>query len=602
MINHFILFSLLLGVTMASTKNRNDQIIYHLSMPEPHTHYFHVSMELKAVTESTVRLKMPVWTPGSYLVREFSRNVPRVTAFAGDEPLTVEKTSKNEWQVALDGHSDLLVEYRVYAYEQSVRTSFLNDSRGYVNGASVFIYPEGMENEPGELKVRPFNKWHTISTGLEKIPGKRQTYRFANYDILVDSPILIGNHKVLKFTVDGTQHEIALYGEGSVDENKLVDDVQKIVEATRGIFGGFPYDRYVFLFLLLDGARGGLEHLNSTTIQVDRWAFTDEKKYRGFLSTVAHEFFHTWNVKRIRPIALGPFDYTKENYTKDLWIAEGLTSYYDNLILLRSGIIDEKGYFDFLSKDIKNVETFPGRLVQSATEASFDAWIKYYRRNEESPNTQISYYSKGAVVGLLLDLAILEHTAGEKSLDDVFRQLNESHSDDPKKGYTSDEFRQTCESVAGRSLQDVWRHADTTEEVDYGGAFETFGVEFVKGYSEGRSEKTPYYGFETRGDSNPVVKTVFSGTPAYESGVNVNDEIVAVDDVRVSSQSLNDHLERSRIGEAVTLLITREGLMRSLQIVPVGSPPDLINLKKIVEASSEQRQRFEWWLRVPWKE
>ena len=602
MTNHLILFPLLLGIAIASAKKPDAQIIYHLSMPEPHTHYFHVSMELKGVAESTLRLKMPVWTPGSYLVREFSRNIPRLSAFAGDEPLTVAKTSKNEWEVALNGHSDLRVEYRVYAYEQSVRTSFLSDSRGYVNGASVFIYPDGMENQGGELKIHPFNKWRTISTGLQKVTGKHQTYRFANYDILIDSPILIGNQKVIKFKVDRTPHEIALYGEGSVDEKKLVDDVQKIVKTTGDIFGGFPYDRYLFLFLLLNGARGALEHLNSTTVQVDRWAFSDEKKYHSFLSTVAHEFFHTWNVKRIRPIALGPFDYTKENYTRDLWIAEGLTSYYDDLILLRSGIIDEKRYFDFLSKNIKNVETSPGRLVQSAAEASFDTWIKYYRRNEESPNTQISYYSKGAVVGLLLDLTILERTGGGKSLDDVFRQLNESYSDDPEKGYTSDEFRHICESTAGGSLQDVWRHADTTEEVDYGGALEPFGIEFERGYGEGKSEKTPYYGFETRGDGNPVVKTVFAGTPAYDSGVNVNDEIVAVDDIRVSSQSLNDHLKRAQLGEAVTFLIAREGLMRSLDIVPVGSPPDLIKLKRMDEASGEQRQHLEWWLRVPWKE
>lgn len=592
---------IIVGLVTMSTARTDPSVTYRLSTPEPHTHYFHVTLELEGVTESTLRLKMPVWTPGSYLVREFSRNIPRLKAFADDEALTVEKKSKNEWEVTLNGHSDLRVEYRVYAYEQSVRTSFLNDSRGYVNGASVFIYADGMENEPGELKIHPFKRWHTVSTGLPKVPGKRLTYRFHNYDILIDSPILIGNHKVIKFKVDGTLHEIALYGEGSVEEKKLTEDVQKIVRATREIFGGFPYDRYLFLFLLLDRARGGLEHLNSTTVQVDRWAFSDEKKYHRFLSTVAHEFFHTWNVKRIRPVALGPFDYSKENYTRDLWIAEGLTSYYDNLILLRSGIIDEEGYLDFLAKDIKNVEASPGRLIQSAAEASFDAWIKSYRRNEESPNTQISYYSKGAVVGLLLDLAIIDHTGGEKSLDDVFRQLNESYSDDPEKGYTSNEFRRICESIAGRLLQDIWRHADTTEEVDYSKALQPFGIEFERGYGEGRSEETPYFGFETRGDGNPVVKTVYSGTPAYEGSLNVNDEIVAVDDIRVSSQSLSDHLKRTQIGEAVTFLVAREGLMRSLEIVPARSPPDRIKLNRIDESSDEQKRRLEWWLGVPWE-
>ena len=386
-----------------------------------------------------------------------------------------------------------------------------------------------------------------------------------------------------------------------MDKDQLKDDFKKIVQATVDIFENLPYDRYVFFILMLDGLGGGLEHLNSTTIQADRWIFSDDNRYERFLSTVAHEYFHTWNVKRIRPVALGPFDYDKENYTDDLWISEGITSYYDNLLLLRAGIVDVEGYFKLVGRDIRSVETAPGRLIQSAVESSFDTWIKNYRRNEESHNVMISYYSKGAVTGLMLDLAINASTNGRKSLDQVFQELNRRYENDPSAGFTSKEFRTICENVAGQTLDDVWRYADTTDEVDYNSGLETVGCILERKYGEGVTDSTSFYGFEVRGERNPIVSRVYAGTPAYTGGLNVNDEIVAVNGTRVATKTLTDRLKDISIGDKAELLTSREGLMQTVEMTASGPPHDSFVIKKTESPSMDQKQLFEGWLGTPWE-
>ena len=352
----------------------------------------------------------------------------------------------------------------------------------------------------------------------------------------------------------------------------------------------------------MDDLGGGLEHLNSTTIQTDRWIFSDADRYFRFLSTVAHEFFHTWNIKRIRPIALGPFDYNQENYTKDLWISEGITSYYDNLILLRSGIFNVEEYFKFLVRDIASVEKAPGRQVQSVMEASFDAWIKYYRQNEESPNVLISYYSKGAVIGLLLDLAINSATKGQKSIDDVFRKLNNSYKEEPTTGFTSKEFREVCELIAGTNLEEVWRYTNTTDEIDYNFPLLSVGCEFQRKYEKDVDESTAYFGFSISGDVNPIVKNVRAGTPAYIGGLNVNDEIISLNGTRVSRKTIEKRLQDIPQDSLTEFLISREGIIQKVKLTPSKPPYDNFSIKKFDKVSNDQKKLFQAWLGVPWKD
>lgn len=595
---HILLIIILMGKTMSA----EPKIRYQLSMPEPHTHYFHVEMRISDNIKEKVVVKMPVWAPGSYLVREFSRHIPRLRAYAGPRELKIKKLDKNTWEIDTEQHKEFMLKYRVYAYEQTVRTSFLNNSRGYINGTSIFLYIEGRTRESGEVKIIPFRGWRQVSTGLPKLKGQRFTFSFDNYDVLADSPILIGNHDILIFQVGGIDHEIAIFGEGNIQKVQLRKDFKKIVETTVKIFGEIPYEKYVFQILLLDDLGGGLEHLNSTTIQTDRWIFSDTDRYFRFLSTVAHEFFHTWNIKRIRPIALGPFDYNQENYTKDLWISEGITSYYDNLILLRSGIFNVEEYFKFLVRDIASVEKAPGRQVQSVMEASFDAWIKYYRQNEESPNVLISYYSKGAIIGLLLDLAINSATKGQKSIDDVFRKLNNSYKEEPNTGFTSKEFREVCELIAGTNLDQVWRYTNTTDEIDYNFPLLSVGCEFQRKYEKDVDESTAYFGFSISGDVNPIVKNVRAGTPAYIGGLNVNDEIISLNGTRVSRKTIEKRLQDIPQGSLTEFLISREGIIQKVNLTPSKPPYDNFSIKKFDKVSNDQKKLFQAWLGVPWKD
>ena len=387
------------------------ELRYTLSMPEPHTHYFKVEAELSGGRKNYIDFTMPVWAPGSYLVREFAKNVEGFTATdKAGKALRVEKIDKNTWRVYSNKADVVRASYDVYAYEMSVRTSFLDASHGYVNGTSIFMYPEGYEKLGGTLVVKPYQDWNKVSTGL-KSTGKF-TFTFPNYDILADSPLEIGTHDVYEFTAAGVPHELAMYGEGNYEPQRLIQDMTRVIEEAVAVMGELPVDRYVFIVHNLNRGGGGLEHLNSTTLQTSRWNYSSEAGYNGFLSLVAHEYFHLWNVKRLRPEPLGPFDYDNENYTRLLWVSEGITSYYDDLIVRRAGFTTPQRYLDVVSGSINSVENTPGNKVQAVAEASFDAWIKYYRRNENSSNAEVSYYTKGGVLGHLLNMEIMEATKG----------------------------------------------------------------------------------------------------------------------------------------------------------------------------------------------
>ncbi|GAB3815859.1 PDZ domain-containing protein [Pontibacter rugosus] len=455
------------------------ELKYTLSMPEPHTHYFKVEAELSGVKKKYIDFTMPVWAPGSYLVREFAKNVEsfKATDKTG-KPLQSEKIDKNTWRVYSNKADAVRASYDVYAYELSVRTSYLDASHGYLNGTSIFMYPEGYQNLNGTLVVNPYKEWNTVSTGL-KSTGKF-TYTFPNYDILADSPLEIGNHKVLKFTAAGVPHEVAMYGEGNYEEQRLLADMKKVVEEAVEVIGELPVDRYVFIVHNLERGGGGLEHLNSTTLQTSRMNYGTEAGYTGFLSLVAHEYFHLWNVKRLRPEALGPFNYNQENYTTLLWVSEGITSYYDDLIVRRAGFTTPDRYLAVVAGSINSVENTPGNKIQSVAEASFDAWIKYYRRTENSNNAEVSYYTKGGVLGHLLNMEVMEATKGEKSLDDVMKLMYQRYYKNLKRGFKETEFKEAIEKVSGRNMDKFFQdYVHGTKTPAYNEYFDAAGLQLV---------------------------------------------------------------------------------------------------------------------------
>ena len=416
-----------------------------------------------------------------------------------------------------------------------MRTSELNSDHAFWNNATLLMYPGGYLNAPSTLRIVAPTGWK-IATGLPEVKGQPNTFRAENFDILYDSPVEVSNFKELDFQVRGVPHRIVIDGEGNYDPERLRADVQKIVEAETAMFGGIPYHDYTFILHLRSNTGGGLEHLNSTALGFKRFGFATEDGYQKFQALVAHEFFHLWNVKRIRPDALGPFDYTKENYTRLLWVAEGITEYYGQLMVRRAGLISDQVYLDHLAQQIQDFQETPGRKVMSAEEASFDSWIKFYRPDENSVNSQISYYDKGELLGLLLDLDIRRRTNNAKSLDDVMRYL---YTEFFQKGrnYTPADFQKACELMAGASLDDFFsryvRGKDDLEGVynqmlvGAGLRLEQdgFGIGLLEGDRPVRLKGFLGADLEEKPDGDfIVIKSVRAGSPAYEQGLNAKDQ------------------------------------------------------------------------------
>lgn len=543
------------------------QVRYTLRMSKPETHYFEVEMELVDFKSPTLDIKMPVWAPGSYLVREFASKVNLVRAKdAQGKSLEVNKVDKNTWRIQTNKASKVVVNYEVYAFELTVRTSFLDQTHGYVNGTSVFMYVDQFKQLPGKLTVIPHASFKKVATSLSReteglAADNAHFYAFKDYDELADCPIEIGNHLEFSFTASGIPHYVAMYGEGNFDVDKLKYDMAKIVEACTNVFGQNPNKEYWFIIHNTTSGGGGLEHTNSTTLNVNRWTYTGSK-YMGFLSLVAHEYFHLWNVKRIRPIELGPFDYDKENYTTLLWVMEGFTSYYDELILRRAGYYTEDEYLNTLFGTINSVENQPGTRVQPVAHSSFDAWIKAYRPNENSYNSTISYYSKGQVLAALFDAMIVANSNGKKSLDDLMRRLYDEYFVRLKRGFTAVEFKKELETITGTKLDDFYaRYVDGTEVIDYDAIFSKVGLNVR---NTGRPEA--FFGASVSEENGKlVVKRIVSGSAAEASGLSVNDEILAFNGYRVGQSRFNDYLGTLVKGEQFTLLVARDEILREIK-------------------------------------
>jgi predicted metalloprotease with PDZ domain len=392
-----------------------ERVRYTLRFPAPQTHYVEVSAAIPTAVRDHVEMMMPVWTPGSYLVREFSRHVEGVVAATVDgEALPVSKTRKNRWRIDTGGAPVVSVSYRVYGHEMSVRTNWIEAEFALLNGAATFMTPGDGEARVHDVAIEPAVGWAQSRTALRRLGDDPHHYSAPDYDRLVDSPILLGNPAVYEFTVDAKPHYLVNEGEAGVfDGARAARDLERIVREYRRMWGFLPYDHYFFLNVITE-AGGGLEHAESTVLMTTRWTTRTRKAYLAWLGLASHEFFHVWNVKRLRPAELGPFDYEHEVHTHSLWVAEGFTDYYADLALHRAGLMTRDEYLEVLSSKIEGVQSTPGRHVQSVSLASFDAWIKHYRPDENSVNTAVSYYTKGAVIAFLLDARIRSATGGRR--------------------------------------------------------------------------------------------------------------------------------------------------------------------------------------------
>ncbi len=564
-----------------------EPIRYTLRFPAPHTHYVEVEAAIPTGGRD-VDVYMATWTPGSYLIREYQRNVEAVSASAGTRALTVAKTTKNRWHITAGGAASVTLRYKVYSREMTVRNNWVEAAFAMINGAPTFVTLVERTARPHEVRIELPSAWKKIETPLEPVAGSANTYRADSFDTLVDSPIIIGNPLTREFTIDGKRHVVLFEGDTAlIDADKASADVQKIVNAAKGVMGSLVYPHYHFLTMVVEQG-GGLEHKNGYLGMTGRFATRTHGAYMGFLSTLAHEFFHNWNVKRLRPIELGPFDYENENYVKTLWVAEGFTDYYADVLPKRAGITTKEEFLDSVSSQIEQVQTIPGRLVTPVNMASFDAWIKQYRPDENLANTSINYYPKGAVIAFLLDAKIRKATNGARSLDNGMQLAMQRYSGD--KGYTPEQFYAVMSEVAGTDLR-AWfaKAAESTDELDYTEALDYYGLRFRPANSSGRA----YIGSGTRNDAGRLVITsVRRGTPAIDAGLNVDDEILAIDDVRVRADGLNARLDQYKPGDKVSVLVARRDRLMKLDVTLGSEPPRSWRLEPLPNATPEQTARL----------
>lgn len=572
------------------------EISYTVSMSKPWTHLLEVEMKMTWNQMPTkAELKLPVWTPGSYLVREYARHVQQFTALDGSgNVLDWNKINKNTWEIDTKGAQSIRIGYQVYANELTVRTNELNDEHAFFTPAALLMFPKGQISAPSNVTVKPYGNWK-VATGLKEIStgeGQTKTFRAENYDVLYDSPFEVSNFIEKKFIAQGKPHRYVITGHGNYDLDKLVDDTTKIIDHSVAIFGDLPYDDYTFILNLRGG--GGLEHLNSTALQWNKYGFKPEARYKAFLNLVAHEFFHLWNVKRIRPDALGPFDYETENYTKLLWVAEGATSLYSAILLQRAGLVNDKDFLKARTSEIESLQARPGRFETSLEDASFDAWIKYYRQDENSVNNQISYYDKGEVVNFLLDIKIRSESNGTKSLDDVFRYLNDEFS---KKGknFSPKDYQNASEQMAGKSLEDFFsKYVRGTEEIDYNEILKPLGLRMLTG--ENGKKKAFLGGIIGETGGKLMVRSLPSDTPAYQSGLNTGDEIIAINGNRASNQFLNYVLGETKPGEKIKLTIFRFDSLRDFEITLDGRAEPDYRIVAVENPSEDQKRLYKQYL------
>ena len=570
-------------------------IHYQVAMPQPESHLFEVTLHLKSWQLPLLDLKMPVWTPGSYLVREYAKHLQDFSAQAGEQSLPWRKLSKNHWQIESAIDKTITVRYRVFAHELSVRTNHLDSTHGYFNGAALFFRIPGCEKQSIQVTIVPPQPEWQITTPLAAVPEQPNTFQASDFDTLVDSFFEIGCHELHQFEVLGKSHELAIWGKGNANPARIIPAIQQIIQVEAQMFGGLPYDRYVFLLHLSTQGNGGLEHKYGCSLNYPRFGFRAQDKYERFMQLVAHEFFHLWNVKRIRPKALEVFNYDQENYTPSLWFSEGTTSYYDLVIPLRAGIYDVKSFLNNLSKEITRLQTTPGRQVQPLSESSFDAWIKLYRPDANSGNSQISYYLKGEMVSLLLDLLIRRHR-NARSLDDVMLKMWQEFGQ-AEIGFTPEQLQEVIESVAGINLDDFFkRYVDGTEELPFNQYLEPFGLQLV-GEEE---EPVPCLGVKaTTENGRELIKFGEAGTPASAAGIDAGDELLAVDDIRVTAQQLSDRLKDYQPGDTIQVTVFHQDELRTYPVTLVASQPSRYQVIPVEQPSPTQQQNFAGWLGVP---
>lgn len=559
---------------------------YLVEITDPHTHIVKVKIQAKR-PESVDHLDffLPSWSPGSYLMREYSKNVRTVRAFnKGGEFLMLEQKAKGIWRLDFknsdikNASDEFLIQYDVYCHELTVRTSHIDHSHAFLHGPSYLMGVLDQEMKDPEIEFKFPGLWSKLHTGLRDISDKRDRFLYSaeNYDVLIDAPVEIGCHESDGFMHEGKEHHVIFYGDQFPHQNDLKKDMQVIVEAVSSHFKGeLPYDKYLFMTHFCKDKYGGLEHLNSTALQFDGRRLKNRRDYLNWLALVAHEYFHTWNVKRIRPKELGPFDYTNEAYTRMHWLTEGLTSFMDDLLVYRAGLSTVEEYLDIVKGFINRYISIPGKKFHSLEESSFNAWIKLYRPDENSNNSSISYYLKG---GLVFSTLHFELKRKGKSINDLLDSLWKRYLANPEVGVVSEEVMEMIEEIGGKEVRENFEaRVSTTEDIDFETFYKEVGCEFV--WDE---TPLPYIGANLNYEGDrAVIDSVTLDSPAHKAGLNAGDELIAINRVRFLKDDFSKIEEMVSPGQTYEFVVARLGKLYNLDVRVENRPKVLKEIKVI---------------------
>ena len=592
---------------------------YRIAPLDPHAHLFMVTCTISDPDPAGQTFFLPTWIPGSYMLRDFAKNVVALHAESAGRSVAVTQLSQSRWQAAPVA-GELTLSWQIYAWDLSVRTAHLDASHAFFNGTSVFPCIEGKEDRPCLVDIQAPDDYHAggnaatwrVATTLRPADGFPQAaapwgfglYWADNYDELVDHPVEMGNFSLLQFTAAGVPHAVAITGQHDADLVRLGEDLQRICEWQIAFFGNSPpMSKYLFLITVVGDGYGGLEHRASTALLCSRYDLPTANTPRdnlpdGYLSLLglcSHEYFHTWNVKRIKPAAFIPYDLQQGNPTRLLWAFEGFTSYYDDLCLRRSGLISGEQYLNVLAKTLSQVQKTPGQQVQSLVDSSFTAWTKYYQQNENTPNAVVSYYTKGAVVALALDVQLRTASQGARSLDDVMLALWERHGKTGQ-GVAEDGLYALVSEIGGAQLGAWLQHAvETTGEIPLVEPLAAIGVDLT--WMSSSSNHNAWLGVRTSNEGNEVKVThVFNHSPAHHAGIAAGDVLVAWNGLRITPSSFDKLLQRHLTGETVQLYLFRRDELQQLPLMPGPAPLDMARLQAHNEASGTVQSLRQGWL------
>lgn len=578
------------------TLSTNIPVEYFVSMPDPVSQLLHVKIRINSIPSAKkyIELKMPAWRSGRYYIFDFAGDVQQFYAEnKNGKKLKFYKKDKLTWYIE-NFENEITVRYKVFADDLNSRTKFLNEKHAFINNTAVFMFVPLFYKKPLTVNIKPFGNWY-VTTGMENYNSDPLTFYAPNYDYFADCPMEIGNQKVIEFNVSGYKHKISFFGKANYDRKKLIRDFTTIIEKNFDFWGTVPYKHYTFIIHCTPKSGGGTEHINSTVVGVKPKSLETEIGYEAFLRLISHEFFHTWNVKQLKPAGLTPYDWTKENYTSELWIAEGATSYYDGLMLVRTGQLSVENFYKEITNGVNDERHRPGNLIQPVSESSFDAWIKFWKRSGNSYNSESDYYSKGSYVCLVLDLDIRNSSKNKNSLDDVFRYMLKKYPLDVN-GYTNNDFRKACEKYAGKSLKTFFAdYVYGVKPIDWEKYLSYAGL--LLEHSD--SVFTPIVGlFCSKNGDKIIVQDVIENSSALRAGLKKGDEIIAIDGNRLSYEEAEKKIRELKTGERIKLSVIRNNKLSDYLLSLEETKITNYTLKRAEKTTLIKNKIYDSWLGI----